>query len=180
MQRFRKYLPAREALLESRWMRWFPAFLHHPRLWHWSRRGVALGVGIGLFFGLIIPTAQIPFSAVAAALLRANLPAAAASTLVSNPVTTPPIYYAAYRIGDAILGVDKPAVPAPVTSDPPDTGIWDHLMHIGPSLFLGLAIFASLAGIASYVLISVFWYVSVMRKRRSKGLSRPASSRPIL
>lgn len=172
MQRFRKYLPTREALLGNRWMRWFPAFLHHPRLWHWSRRGVALGVGIGLFFGLIIPTAQIPFSAVAAALLRANLPAAAASTLVSNPITTPPIYYAAYRIGDAILGVDKRADLAPVSTDKPDIGLLDHLMHIGPSLLLGLAIFASLAGIASYVLISVCWYVSVMRKRRSKGLAK--------
>ena len=157
-------------------MRWFPAFLHHPRLWHWSRRGVALGVGIGLFFGLIIPTAQIPFSAVAAALLRANLPAAAASTLVSNPITTPPIYYAAYRMGDAILGVDEPAAAAPVSSDKPDLGIRDHLMNIGPSLFLGLTIFATLAGFASYVLISVFWYVSVMRKRRSKTSSVGAAS----
>ena len=82
-QRLRGWIPTREQLLANRWLRWLSPWLGHPRLWLWSRRGVALGVALGVFFGLLIPLAQIPLSAAAAVVLRANLPAAAASTLVS-------------------------------------------------------------------------------------------------
>lgn len=78
--------------------------LQHPRLWHVSRRGIALGVALGMFFGLLLPIAQIPMSAAVAVALRANVPAAVASTFVSNPVTFGPIYYAAWRLGSAVLG----------------------------------------------------------------------------
>nr|WP_249221378.1 DUF2062 domain-containing protein [Cupriavidus sp. KK10] len=53
-----------------------------------SRRGLALE----FFFGLLIPLAQIPLSAAAAVALRANVPAAVASPLVTNPMTLGPIY----------------------------------------------------------------------------------------
>ena len=78
--------------------------LLHPQLWHLSRRGVALGVGLGIFFGFLIPLAQIPVAAVSATLLRANVPTAIASTLVTNPVTFAPIYVIAYKLGNKLLG----------------------------------------------------------------------------
>jgi uncharacterized protein len=98
MKRLRNWLPGAEAIRASRWLRWLGPALHHPRLWHVSRRGVALGMALGFFFGLLIPLAQIPLSAAAAVALRANVPAAVASTLVTNPVTFAPIYYAAWRV----------------------------------------------------------------------------------
>jgi uncharacterized protein (DUF2062 family) len=97
-------LPSAEALRANRWLRWLGPALHHPKLWHISRRGLALGMALGVFFGLLIPLAQIPLSAAAAVALRANVPAAVASTLVTNPVTFGPIYYAAWRVGSAMLG----------------------------------------------------------------------------
>lgn len=101
---FKRWVPSPEALRRNRWLRWIGPALHHPRLWHMSRRGIALGMAIGVFFGLLIPIAQIPLSVGAAVLLRANVPTAAASTLISNPATYGPLYYAAWRLGKAILG----------------------------------------------------------------------------
>ncbi|MDO8890700.1 MAG: DUF2062 domain-containing protein [Sulfurimicrobium sp.] len=168
--RFKQLLPNRERLLASRWLRWLGPLLHHPQLWHWSRRGVSMGVAIGVFFGLLIPVAQIPISATAAVLLRANLPAAAASTLVTNPVTFAPIYYAAYKLGAWITGEDaeksvpnKPALPADA-----EEGFWERIAGIGLPLLVGLSITATIAGLACYVLISLGWYLYVMRKRRRK------------
>ncbi len=171
MNRFKQLLPNRERLLASRWLRWLGPLLHHPQLWHWSRRGVSMGVAIGVFFGLLIPFAQIPFSATAAVLLRANLPAAAASTLVTNPVTFAPIYYAAYKLGAWVTGEDteksvpeiKPALPADA-----EEGLWERISGIGLPLLVGLSITATIAGLACYVLISLGWYLYVMRKRRRK------------
>ncbi|MCU0762467.1 MAG: DUF2062 domain-containing protein [Hydrogenophaga sp.] len=102
--RLKSWLPKPEELLNNRWLRWLGPALRHPRLWHFSRKGIAMGMALGIFFGLLIPVAQIPFSAATAVLLRANLPMAVASTLVTNPVTFGPVYYGAYHLGKAVLG----------------------------------------------------------------------------
>ena len=49
--RLRGLLPAPDTLAQNRWLRWLGPALHHPRLWHMSRRGIALGAAIGVFFG---------------------------------------------------------------------------------------------------------------------------------
>lgn len=164
----RRLLPTRVQIENQRWLRWLAPLLGHPRLWHWSRRGVALGVAIGVFFGLLIPLGQIPLSVTAAVLLRANVPVAAASTLVSNPVTFAPIYYGAYRLGAWMTGGDTPppavlAAPVPASGD---LTFWAQLSGLGLPLVVGLALAASLTGLASYALISLFWIINVRRRRK--------------
>jgi uncharacterized protein (DUF2062 family) len=104
----RRLIPCRVGLLANRWLRWLAPWLGHPRLWHWSRRGRALGVALGVFFGLLIALAQIPLAA--AVVLRTNPPAAAAGTLISNPVTFAPLYYMAYHLGAWVTG--ETAIPS--------------------------------------------------------------------
>lgn len=171
MNRFRKLLPDRERLLGNRWLRWLGPLLQHPRLWHWSRRGVSMGVAIGIFFGLLVPLAQIPISAVAAVVLRANLPAAVTSTLVTNPVTFAPIYYAAYKLGAWVTGENIAEITpeARLTQAPAtETGFWERIANLGLPLIIGLAITATFAGLISYALISLGWYWRVMHRRRRK------------
>lgn len=170
LDRLRARVPTREQIAGNRWLGWLSPYLAHPKLWHWSRRGVALGVGIGVFFGLLIPVAQIPLAAAAAVVLRANLPAAAASTLVTNPVTFAPVYYAAYQIGAWVTGD-----PANITPPDPaagsqngDNGVLQRIAALGLPLIVGLAITATLAGLISYALISAGWYWHVRRKRRRR------------
>ncbi len=70
-----------------------------PGLWRLDRRSVAAGAAAGVFFGFLIPIAQIPLAAWAAWLLRGNLPVAVVTTLVSNPFTYVPIYWLAHEMG---------------------------------------------------------------------------------
>ena len=184
MARLRRLGPDREALLGNRWLRWLGPALHRPRLWHVSRRGIALGAAIGVFFGLLIPLAQIPVSAAVAVALRANLPAAVASTLVTNPLTFAPVYYAAYRVGSAILGepdAGPPPVPASLPNDAgpapggvaAPTGGWvelasDRLFGMGKPLLLGLFVFAVGFGGLVYVVVHLAWRAQVLLKRRRR------------
>lgn len=153
--------------------------LTEPRLWHWSRRGVALGVALGVFFGLLIPVVQIPASVGAAILLRANIPAAAASTLVTNPVTFGPVYYAAYRLGSWITGDDAPPPDADAAvhqiESALDVGLWQRITVLGKSLLIGLAITAVLMGLLSYALISAIWRWRVVMKWRRRTQANGAS-----
>ena len=175
MKRLRDWLPDAHALRTHRALRWLGPALHHPRLWHLSRRGLALGMALGFFFGLLTPLAQIPLSAAAAVALRANVPAAVASTLVTNPLTVGPIYYAAWHLGSAILGQPAGTPPAPASgAEPPAPGAggWRHAMHrilgVGKPLLLGLALLATVVGVSTYALVSAAWTLSVRWKRRRR------------
>ena len=178
MSRLKRWLPDAEAVRSNRWLRRLGPALHHPRLWHLSRRGLALGMALGIFFGLLVPLAQIPLSAAAAVALRANVPAAVASTLVTNPVTFGPVYYAAWRLGSAVLGEKAPppdidvAVPEPA----PEQGWWraltQRILSVGKPLLLGLAILATVVGLATYFIVTAAWRLTVMwkwRRRRLRG-----------
>lgn len=174
MSYLRRWLPTREKLEQNRWLRWLSPFFAHPRLWHWSRRGVSLGVALGIFFGLLIPIAQIPLSAAAAVVMRANLPAAVASTLVTNPVTFAPIYYAAYRLGLWVSGeageaeLTEAALIAEAESHAPDS-LWSRLTSMGRPLLIGLAILASFSGLVTYLAITLLWRWRVLAKRRARS-----------
>ena len=188
MSRLRRWLPTAEQVRTNRWLRWLGPALHHPRLWHLSRRGIALGVALGVFFGLLFPIAQMPFSAAAAVALRANVPAAVASTLVTNPATFGPIYYAAWRVGEALIGSGSktPSPPPPAGQEPlpppaeqlPDES-WvaatlRRIAAVGKPLLLGLALFAVGLGALSYFLVSWIWAMRVRSRRRHRLLKRGA------
>jgi len=179
LERLKRLMPSKEALQGSRWLRWLGPGLFHPRLWHMSRRGIALGVGIGVFFAFLLPVAQIPLSAAASVVFRANIPAAIAATLVNNPVTFPAVYYAAWRVGNAMLGRkgkagDAPVIPAPseVAAHPHPGTLWQRsreaVAGVGTPLLLGAATFACVFGLLGYALVNGAWHLRVRLKRRAR------------
>lgn len=183
-RRLRALLPDPERLQQNRWLRWLGPALQRRHLWHFSRKGVALGVALGVFFGLLIPVAQIPAAATGAVVLRANLPMAVASTLVTNPVTFAPVYLAAYQIGRLVLGEDAaPAAqddaalaPAVLATEPAqDAGWLARLGSVGKPLVVGLGILAVGCGALVYVLISAGWALRVRWKRRRQLRQRQAA-----
>lgn len=165
--RLRALIPDRKQLLANRWLAPLRPFLDHPKLWHWSRRGVAQGVAIGLFFGLLIPFAQIPISAAAAVALRANLPAAVASTLITNPLTFAPLYFGAYHLGMLLTGVTT----APADAMP-DASFLERIQALGMPLIVGLGSMAIIVGVVSYLVITLAWQLHVRRKRRQQQAAR--------
>jgi len=169
-ERLRTWVPTRERLESNPWLRWLAPWLGHPKLWHWSRRGVALGVALGVFFGLLIPLAQIPLTAAAAIVLRANLPVAAASTLITNPVTFGPVYYAAYRLGSWLTGETSPPAEAATDASAPDVekSLWQRIVTLGKPLLVGLASMAAIAGLLTYAVIDLIWRWQTKRRWRRR------------
>lgn len=195
LQRLKAWLPSPDTIRSQRWLRWLAPFMSHPRLWHLSRKGVAMGVALGVFFGLLIPIAQMPAAGVAAVVLRANLPAAMASTFVTNPVTFGPVYYAAYRLGKVVLGedaaphgqaLDEDRLVEELTSTPEEApaslSLVERLQHwlaqigrVGKPLFTGLVILAIACGLAVYVLTDALWRLRVRWNRRRRLAQRTSA-----
>jgi len=132
---------------------------------------VALGAALGVFFGFIIPVAQIFAAALVALVLRANLPVAAVSTLVSNPLTYGPIWVLAYRTGSAVLGeTPDPASVAEVEREAEEERVdpqtWgERFRAIGKPLALGLAIFAVVGGVATWIVANLLWLLLARLRR---------------
>lgn len=180
-----KRLPKPEDVQAKPSLRWLGPLLRRPWLWQLTRRRVALGAAIGVFFGFLVPVLQIALSAVFAVLLRANLPVAAVSTLVSNPFTYAPIFVLAYRTGSAILGetVDEAQLAAlerESSEDDPDPKSWaDRAAEYGKPFFLGLAIFAVIGASITWVLVNFLWLVAVRwRRRNRRGNHRRENASP--
>lgn len=179
----RRFLPTQESIKGNRFLRWLGPRLHEPGLWHLNRRAVARGVAIGVFFGFMIPVAQIPAAAIGAFLARANLLVSAIATLVSNPFTYAPIYYAAYRLGALLLGAPEASMlsevdPALVHVVTPDLDhaasglgswlgeIWSRMAAYGKPLFLGLGLMAVTTAVLGYFGTLLVWRIAVLLKRR--------------
>lgn len=174
--KLRRWLPSEEKLRAQRSLRWLGPLLRRPWLWHLNRRRVALGAAIGVFFGFLVPVAQIAAAAGVAVLLRANLPVAAAATLVSNPLTYVPIWVAAYRTGAALLGepIDAAAARAQaealaeqLDADAVDPRSWSQrLLAIGKPLMLGLTVFAVAGALLTWFAVQLLWTIGVRLRRR--------------
>lgn len=102
---WRRWLPEPEQLRQQAWLRPFRRWLDDPAIWRLSRRSVAVAAAIGLFWCYMpIPLQSIPAAALAI-FLRVNLPVAVAMCWISNPLTLPPMIYAAWYTGHWFVDV---------------------------------------------------------------------------
>ena len=103
--------------------------------------------------------------------MRANIPAAITSTLVSNPVTFGPIYYGAYKLGVWVTGAKKTASPKTLLASAEideDASLWARVTALGKPLLVGLSITAVLMGLLTYGVITLVWRWRTVSKRRSR------------
>ncbi len=167
-------IPTEDTIKAHPSLRWMGPLLRRPWLWQLNRRRVALGAGIGVFFGFLFPVLQIAAAALFAVLLRANLPVAVVATLVTNPLTYAPVFLAAYETGSALLGEPVAAVAAEQLADEAQSlpaiepGWLSRAGAIGKPLLLGLAVFAVVGGLAAWTLVHVAWTLGVRTKRRRR------------
>ncbi|WP_284052826.1 DUF2062 domain-containing protein [Stakelama marina] len=170
----RRNLPRREHFERNRWLRPVAHRVLAPALWRFTRRSVPRGVALGVVTGILAPVAQIPLSAVLALPFRANIPAAALTTFITNPFTTPAIWVGAYWTGKWMLDFDR-AVPAGrIASKVAENTGWLHwlIADAGPATAIGLITLSIGGAILGYAASSVGWRLWIARKwkRRSVGV----------
>ena len=173
LERFSRWtqrnLPTREQMERSRVIRPFAHRVLRSELWRFTRRSVPRGVALGMIVGIIVPVAQILFAALLCLTVRANVPVAALTTFITNPVTTPLIWAFAYEVGSYLLRFDAMLYKSPIDSFFAITDFWGLLGWLtdqGKVLALGLFVVASVAAAASYLATSFGWRWWIAHKRR--------------
>lgn len=113
-------------------------------------------------------------AAILAIPLRANVGLAAAFTLIVNPLTIPPMYYAAYRIGSWELHheptIVNPATAERVSGDLGHILFWIHEAS-GP-IAIGILTMAAVAALVGYVASALLWRAWIESKWRERRRAR--------
>jgi hypothetical protein len=168
-----QHIPTRETVHRHRLLRPFARHLTEPSLWRLNKRSVPRAVALGLFVGVLIPFMHTVIAAIFAIPTRANIAVAAAFTLLVNPLTIPPLYYAAYRVGAWELHHDaslvNPAAAERFSSELSRMLFWIH--HESSSIAIGVLTIAIAVAAIGYFgsAIAWRWWVGRRWRRRSKA-----------
>ncbi|MDP6436860.1 MAG: DUF2062 domain-containing protein [Gammaproteobacteria bacterium] len=142
----------------------FDFILEHPIYFAPTRRSVGGGVWLGIFYGLLPIPGQTPLAVLSAFVLRVNVPVAAITVWISNPLTFVPIFYLGYRIGAAILNIPAEPWPDEITLD----WLTNELAIRWKPLIYGALILSTSAATAVYVAVNAIWQASTMIRYRRR------------
>lgn len=160
----RKYLPDHATLREHPRLSRLGHRLHDPNLWHLNRRSVAGGFAAGLFMAWVPVPFQMLLAATAAVLLRVNLPLAVVTVWITNPLTMPPLFWLAYKVGTHLLGSD-------VEHFTFEISWWwlrEELALVWRPFLLGCAVMGAASAAVGYGAARGLWRWWVVRKHRSR------------
>jgi len=146
----------------------FRHLLQDPRLWGIRRRWVVPAFALGLFISFLPFPGHTLMGALGALALRVNIPVAALSTWVSYPATMFPMYYVSYKLGSALLGMELQPFRFEMSID----WVTHTFVNIWQPMLLGCVLLGSLAALAGYVTLDLFWRSSLadykLRRRRER------------
>jgi len=174
----RRNMPTRDSMERNRWLRPVSHRVLAPELWRFTRRSVPRGVALGMFAGIMFPFAQIVLAAAMALPFRANIPTAALTTFVTNPLTTPPLWVFAYWVGRKVLHLDSTVPGAPISTHVAnDSWLRWMLAEAGPATITGLVTITLIAGLLGYTLSAVGWRIWIARKWRKRAATRSKAAK---
>ncbi len=165
----KRFLPDPHKIRDNKYLKLFGDLLHSPNLWHLNKRSVSGAFSVGLFSAFIPLPMQMLIAAAGAIVFRVNLPIASGLVWITNPVTIPPVFYFAYKIGATILGVPIQSTHFHLSLE------WmeSELIAVWQPFLLGCFISATVSAVAGNVLARLLWRLMVVRswteRKRLRG-----------
>ena len=155
-----RFMPNHDKVMNNKYLQIFGYLLRDPNLFHINRRSVAGAFAVGLFFAWMPVPFQMVFAAAAAIPARVNLIISVSLVWISNPLTMPPLFYFAYRLGGFVLGVE----PTGFHFELSFTWLANGLLAIWQPFLLGCLIMALSSAIIGYTTIRLFWRWSIVKR----------------
>jgi len=151
-------------------MRPFRLLLEHPAYWSLNRRSVTRAFALGLFIAFIPLPVHLVLSIGLALLFKLNLPAALLGTLLTNPVTTVPLYLAAYWLGCELLDLPVGSMAFEMSWD----WVTTALLPVWKPFLLGCLVLGLSSAVLGYILVGGAWHLSLVLKYRRRKRSPSA------
>ena len=142
----------------------FGELLHDRNLWHMNRRSVSVACAVGLFCAFIPIPFQMVLAAGIAIIFRCNLPISVALVWITNPITMPPLFFLAYKVGTWITDVNL----GPFEFELSLNWLFTELRERWRPFLAGCLFMGTLSGLIGFISARVAWrvYVVTFWKRR--------------
>ena len=166
---FKRYMPHHDTIREHKHLRLIRPLLDDPNLLHLNRRSVSGAVAVGLFMAFVPVPFQMLLAAIAAIFVKVNLPISVAMVWLSNPLTMPPLFYFAYKVGAWLL--DKPY--AQIKFELSWQWLSQSLGDIWQPFLLGCLLVGASCALAGSLLVRALWRMKVQQtwnERKQKRL----------
>ena len=157
-----KFIPDHDVIKQHKNLQFLGDKLHDPNLWHLNRRSVSMAFAVGLFCAWIPTPGQMALAALGAFYFRGNLPVSIALVWITNPVTMPPLFYFAYRVGLTVLNLPS----ASFSLDAVLSG--DILLPF----LTGCLLIGVICSSVGYFGINYFWHYHVAKKWATRKHTR--------
>ncbi len=165
---FKRWMPDPKSLKSHKHLQLFGKLIHDPNLWHLNRYSVATAFSVGIFCAFVPIPFQMVLAAAVAILFRANFPISVTLVWITNPLTMPPIFYFAFRVGAAILNREPKGFNFELSFE----WISQSFKTIGPPFFLGCFVCGTLIAILGNIIIRLAWRYSVSKNWNERRLKR--------
>ncbi len=166
----KRYSPSPKTIRENKALSCLGENIHRPNLWVLNRHSVGRAFAIGLFCSWLPMPLQTVVAAFFAIYFRAHLPLSVALVFVTNPITIPPMFYFAYRLGSFLLGVEVESVPMDLS--------WQWftttLGQIWQPLLFGSLILGVISAMAGYLSIHLLWRKRIKQRWQDRIEKREA------
>lgn len=164
----KRYMPDSEKIRHNKQLnKVFGTLLHDPNLLHLNRRSVSMAFLVGIFMAFVPLPSQMIMAAAVAIYIRCNLPISVALVWISNPITIPPIFYFAYKVGATILNAPERAFSFELSWG----WLGTELAAIWEPFLLGCLVCGGVFGVLGFVSVRLLWrlhIVSVLKERKIK------------
>ncbi len=156
----KRYMPDHRTIREHKYLQCFGTLLHNPALWHLNRHSVAKAFAVGLLFAWVPVPFQMVLAAGGAILLHANLPISVVLVWLTNPISMPPMFYAAYSLGAWAMNTPEQEFQFELSME----WLTNGMAAIWQPFLLGCAILGVMCSVLGYLGIKLAWRWIVIRK----------------
>lgn len=164
----KRFLPDPDWIKNHSSMQVFGDWLHNPNLWHLNRQSVATAVFIGLFVAYIPLPGQMVIAALLAIIFHANLPISVILIWITNPITMPPMYYLAFKVGTAVYGSKGGKFHFELSWQWVTSG----LAHNWQPFVIGCLLCGVFFGLLGSTLVRIFWRRYVIKRWHERRVRR--------
>ena len=162
----KKIMPDHKTIREHKHLRCFGTLLHNPALWHMNRHSVAKSFAVGLFFAWVPVPFQMVLGAGGAILFHANLPLSIVLVWLTNPITMPPMFYGAYKLGAWLLGEELQHFEMELSF----AWLQHEMSLIWQPFLIGCLVLGIVSALLGYFGIQIAWRRMVVKRWRKRHI----------
>ncbi len=165
-----RYMPDHATIRNHKHLQIFGTMLHDPNLWHLNRRSASGAFATGLFMAFVPVPFQMVLAAAVAILVRVNLPLSVVLVWLTNPVTIPPMFWGAYRLGSWVMGSPERPFQFELSYD----WLATEMGAIWQPFLLGCFICGTLCAFLGYFGIRGLWRIRLIKQHQRRKQDRAA------